>query len=512
MLDDDLSNLIPMGALVKLVQKGIQLMEIEHTIRKDSRNDDSDNQFTLLSALSNDDDELKDETSTQQIIPQNNKKENSKEEEAEGEINTNGKPLTKDNNISVVESTSKEPEVQIDALEKPNSFKILTTVYETAPAQCSSWNPNNGNMLAIGDLESAVSIITFTGEDVDPTIVKISHPILVPMVEKDVTVVSWNRLGTLLATATYDGQIRLWEDSGKLRHILTYHRLPVLALYWNKSCSLFLSLDCSNSVAIWDAVSGELRQSFQHLSHDLLTYDESSALLETPSMGSDADWIDGVTYATTGDNASIIVYKVGERTPMIRFQGHSQGINSLKFDPDSQLLSSGSDDHTIRIWHGKSPVAVSTLTGHTGPVLVTRWLAQPETITEALDPQAFKPSILISSSVDGNIRIWEPVKGQCLEVLAAHTAPVFCCEISPDGKRLASGGGDGVLIIWDISNINRSQPNTDKTSNRIFARHQLSSPEAMTDEDSTIGTVSWNNSSNRVYVSYGTKSMVLAVP
>jgi WD40 repeat protein len=35
-------------------------------------------------------------------------------------------------------------------------------------------------------------------------------------------------------------------------------------------------------------------------------------------------------------------------------QGHTKKINSVEFSPDGQLLASGSDDETIRLWSVKT--------------------------------------------------------------------------------------------------------------------------------------------------------------
>ena len=48
--------------------------------------------------------------------------------------------------------------------------------------------------------------------------------------------------------------------------------------------------------------------------------------------------------------------------------GHSQGVRTFVVLPDGLLVSS-SDDHTIRIWDYFKGFTIKTLTGHTGWVL-----------------------------------------------------------------------------------------------------------------------------------------------
>jgi transducin (beta)-like 1 len=232
---------------------------------------------------------------------------------------------------------------------------------------------------------------------------------------------------------------------------------------------------------------------------------------EQVSIGTDAVWIDNNTYAATGDNASLMIHRLTETAPVMRLRGHTQGINSLNFDSASQLLASGSDDHTVRIWHGKSQVSIMSLVGHTGPVMVVRWHQPPASLADSLDPEMKAKSLLISASTDGTVRIWHPYRGVALCILALHEGPIFFCEVSPNGKFLATGGADQVLIIWDLSGISVNSSTSGQTQqpsgDRAVFRYE---PETSADGDS-ITSISWNLDSTRVFVGYGTKSVVLSI-
>jgi len=43
--------------------------------------------------------------------------------------------------------------------------------------------------------------------------------------------------------------------------------------------------------------------------------------------------------------------------------GHTNGVTSLSFSPDSQVLASGSSDRTVKLWHLTNGTLIKTLLG-----------------------------------------------------------------------------------------------------------------------------------------------------
>jgi WD40 repeat protein len=67
---------------------------------------------------------------------------------------------------------------------------------------------------------------------------------------------------------------------------------------------------------------------------------------------------------------------------------------------------------------------------------------------------AFNPinrDILASCSMDATARIWDLNARRTVIVLRGHAGPVNALAFTPDGRRLVTGGQDGVLRLWDAA-------------------------------------------------------------
>ncbi|KAJ1962260.1 hypothetical protein GGI12_002747 [Dipsacomyces acuminosporus] len=299
--------------------------------------------------------------------------------------------------------------------------RVLTLRGHTSPVFLCAWNPAS-NMLATGAGDGTARIWDFSRPKSDDGYVRVLKHEGSKDGSVDITAVVWNAQGSALATASFNGQLRVWTASGEPKFTPGQRQVPIIAMRWNARGNYLLSAYLDGSILLWDVQTGQLRQEFRGHS--------GSAL--------DIDWQDNTTFASCSADKSIIVWRVGESSPVKTFTGHKSDINAIKWHPNGKYLASSSDDGTVKIWTLSSDTPVQDFIGHAQQVYSLKWL-----------PRSDK-AIVASASFDGTVRVWDVHSSSCLRVLSAHTEAVHCFAFSSDGRYLASGSFDKKVRIWSI--------------------------------------------------------------
>jgi guanine nucleotide-binding protein subunit beta-2-like 1 protein len=65
-------------------------------------------------------------------------------------------------------------------------------------------------------------------------------------------------------------------------------------------------------------------------------------------------------------------------------------------------------------------------------------------------PSTLQPTI-VSASWDRTVKVWNLTNCKLRNTLAGHSGYVNTVAVSPDGSLCASGGKDGVILLWDLA-------------------------------------------------------------
>ncbi len=251
----------------------------------------------------------------------------------------------------------------------------------------------------------------------------------------DVSSLSWSPDGKDIVSASIDGKIQVW-DATTGNHIYTYsgHSDAVFDVAWSPNGKRIASASNDGSVQIWDAFTGMHVISHLSVLSTRLTRAPWNAVAWSPdsehvAIGGVGDAI--VLDATTGN---IIGY----------YGHHGGGIHSLAWSPDGVYIAIGRDDTTVQVWNVAKTANAYTYMGHSADVLTVAWSPDGKRIA--------------SGSADGLVQVWDALTGDHAYTYRGHAdfypghftsgQAVNAVAWSPDGKRIASGGDDMTVQVW----------------------------------------------------------------
>ncbi|MCX5963484.1 MAG: AAA-like domain-containing protein [Cyanobacteria bacterium] len=239
--------------------------------------------------------------------------------------------------------------------------------------------------------------------------------------------------GKLIATASWDGTVKVWTRDGKLLQTLEGHnggrrRRPVNSVNFSPDSKIlvFAGYGDDKDQNFWmiSNIDGSSQRKIEGHS------DQIQRIVFSP---------DGKTIATASWDRTIKLWRVSDGKLIRTLTGHGDWLFALAFSPDGQMLASGSKDQTVRLWRVVDGELLHTLTGHRGTV----------------NNVAFSPdgSLVASASDDKTIRLWSR-EGILLKILVGHQERVSDVGFSSDSKTVISNSFDGTIKLWSSEILN----------------------------------------------------------
>ncbi|KAI5195369.1 hypothetical protein E4T38_09115 [Aureobasidium subglaciale] len=187
------------------------------------------------------------------------------------------------------------------------------------------------------------------------------------------------------------------------------------ALWFSPNGTVFVTAGHGIDTQVWDTITFELRYTLQGSGG---VFSPNSELI-----------------ATTGRDHTISLRNLETGQFVKTLKGYGTAQPSVMFTPDSETMITNSGK-IIHIWNVATGELQYLLEDHTEKILAL-----------ALSPNS---NILASGSRDHTVRLWNIASGVCLQTLEGHGDEVWGVAFSPDGTRLVTSSDHGIVKLWEI--------------------------------------------------------------
>ncbi len=216
---------------------------------------------------------------------------------------------------------------------------------------------------------------------------------------------------------------------------------------------------------------------------------EQAVVASQAAAGRAADAVPKAKAAKEAGDAAVVAAETSLATAKQTATASEQPIRAIAFAADNVQLATAGDDRLVHSWSAETGAAFETLAGHEAPILAIAFAGNGRLLSGAADKRAvvwelepawawqrtiggpesttladrvtaldFSPDgkLLASGggepSRNGELKIWNTADGSLArDIPDAHSDTIFGLDFSPDGRYLASCGADKFVKVFDIT-------------------------------------------------------------
>ncbi|MEH1871403.1 serine/threonine-protein kinase [Nostoc sp.] len=241
--------------------------------------------------------------------------------------------------------------------------------------------------------------------------------------------------GQILATASDDKTIKLWQVE-TLEEISTLlgHAHAVKSVAFSPDGQILASGSWDKKIKLWDVNTGR----------EICTITGHQLQVNSVAFSPQGQLLASASFDRTIRLWRIPALESSQTEPQNRpcysllstLSGHAWAVLTVAFSPDGQILATGSDDNTIKLWEVNTGQLICTLVGHSWSVVAVAFTADGET--------------LLSASCDKTVKLWRVSTAEEIVTLSGHVDSVSAVAVSKVTQLIASGSRDKTIKLWQL--------------------------------------------------------------
>jgi WD40 repeat protein len=320
-----------------------------------------------------------------------------------------------------------------------------------------------------------------------------SHTALltIPAHDEYVFRVAYSPDGTRLATSSQDGTARVFDAAtGRLIHVLRGHYPNICwDVAYSPDGTRLATVGRDRTTKVWDAATGRLLRTLDKHPDTVwsVAFSPDGRLLASASVGvvklwDTATWEGGrdfqggwyVAFSPDGRrlcssggprllvwDTAALTKQTGPVAPSLELDEAKKDPAGLKsenlyaflraaFSPDGQTMAVGTREKAVKFLDVESG----------------RWVLSPLPHDQLVWEVAYSPDsryLASSSFLTQKVNLWDAKTGRLLRTFNGHTNLTNGIAFSPDSQRLASVSYDGIVKVWDVTNLANAAPQEART-------------------------------------------------
>ncbi|XP_020600154.1 DENN domain and WD repeat-containing protein SCD1 isoform X4 [Phalaenopsis equestris] len=219
-------------------------------------------------------------------------------------------------------------------------------------------------------------------------------------------------------SGSVDCTVKIWDPTlrgSELRATLRGHTRPIRAINSDR-CKVVSGSD-DQSVIVWDKQTCQLLE-------ELKGHDSSVSCVRMLS---------GERVLTAAHDGAVKMWDVRTDTCVATVGRCSSAVLCMEYDDSTGILAAAGRDVAAHVWDIRAGRQMQKLQGH------SKWIRSVRMVGD----------ILLTGSDDWTARLWSVSRGSCDAVLACHAGSILCVEYSSSDKGIITGSADGLVKLWE---------------------------------------------------------------